>query len=91
MTITLIELLSFAGVMLSVLVFAAGVVRNLWVKVIKNTEALGEFKLEVAHEYAGIQHLNLIKEDQRRSEERLNTSIVALTARIDRVLTRMEK
>lgn len=91
MTITLIELLSFAGVMLSVLVFAAGVVRNLWVKVIKNADALSNFKLEVANKYAGIHHLTSMKDDQRRSEERLNASIIALTSRIDRALSRMEK
>lgn len=91
MTITIMELLTFAGVMLSVLVFGSGVIRNLWVKVIKNTEALSAFQLDVANKYAGIHHINLMKEDTRRSEDRLNATMVALTSRIDRVLSRMEK
>ena len=87
----IMELLTLSGIAVTTLIFAAGVIRSLWVKVTTNHDDLTEFKLEVAEKYAGVHQIHLMKEDMRRSEERLNVSLVALTARIDRVLTRMEK
>lgn len=91
MELTPIELISGLSLILSIVVFGAGMIKALWTKVNMNAAALAAFKLEVAKNYIGTESMETLTESMMRSEERMNTNLVALTARIDRMLTRLER
>ena len=90
-SLTFGELFSMIGLFLSVVAFVTTIVWNLWKRVIQNGRDLTEYKLEVAEKYVQSTQLNEMEKKMLLSEERLHGSIGNLTARIDRILDRMER
>lgn len=102
MTITLPELLSIFGLAVTVSGIFGTVLWNLWRKVMENsttaatnhqemTDQLNAFKLEVAEKYVASTRLADMEQKMLLSEERLHSSLENLSARIDRLLERMER
>lgn len=100
--ITLPELLSILGLAITVSGIFGTVLWNLWRKVMDNstqvavakqhfTDELNGFKLEVAEKYVASTRLADMEQKMLLSEERLHSSLENLSARIDRLLERMEK
>ena len=89
--ISLPELLSIFGLILTGATVFGSVLWNLWRKVMKNTEELAAFKLNVAEKYISGNRLADFEQKMMLSEERLHGVLENLTSRIDRMLERMEK
>lgn len=90
MTLTLPELISLLGLLVTIVGIFGTIIWNLWKKVMEDSKSLDDFKLDVARRYASFEHINSLETKLLVSEERLHGSIKNLTERIDRILTRLE-
>lgn len=102
LSISLPELLSILGLIVTVSIAFGTVLFNLWRKISSNSESvkdteqrlseeLGAFKLNVAERYVSGKRLADMEQKVLLSEERLISTISNLASRIDRVLERMER
>lgn len=90
LTITLTQLLTILGLVLGIVSFLAGIVYNIWKKVIENGKNLDAYKLEVAEKYVKSEQIIQMEKENAVRDERLYGSISALASRIDRMLERFD-
>jgi hypothetical protein len=90
-SITLTQLLTILGLVLGIVSFLAGIVWNIWKKVIENGKNLDAYKLEVAERYVKTEQIVQMEKENAIRDERLHASIGALTSRIDRMLERFDR
>jgi len=89
-SITLTQLLTILGLVLGIVSFMAGIVWNIWKKVIENGKSLDAYKLEVAEKYVKSEQLIALEKENAVRDERLHGTMTALTSRIDRMLERFD-
>lgn len=90
LTITLTQLLTILGLVLGIVSFLAGIIYNIWKKVIENGKNLDAYKLEVAEKYVKSEQIIQMEKENAVRDERLHGSIAALASRIDRMLERFD-
>ena len=84
------EIIGVLGFIVTLLGIGGTVIWNMWRKMMENTAALHQFKIEVAEKYASYSQIMEMESRLIRTEERLLSSIEQLTTRIDRILTRID-
>jgi len=84
------EIISFFGVMLTLISLLGGVIFALYRNIRSVKTDLDAHKLEVATRYVQSEHLNSFKEDMIRSETRTLSAIQGLAERFDRFLTKQD-
>lgn len=90
-SITLTQLLTILGLILGIVSFFGGIIYNIWKRVILNGKDLDEYKLDVAERYVKTEQIVQMEKENAIRDERLHSSIGALTSRIDRMLERYDK
>ena len=84
------EVFSAIGVTLTLISLFGGLVFTLYRRISSVKAELDQFKLEVAKEYVGSDHLTEMKADLIRTEERTLAAIQGLAERFDRFLTKQD-
>ena len=82
------NVIAIAGVIISLFSVGSGIFLALYKQIRGNKTELDEFKLEVARSFVSNTHLNGMKEDLIRSEERTLAAINNLADRFDRFLAK---
>ena len=91
MDITFTQLLTILGLVLGIVSFLAGIIWNIWKRVTQNSRELNEYKLEVAEKYVKSEQLAELEKSNAVREERFLGGMANLTARIDRMLERLDR
>lgn len=91
MTFTLAHVLGILGFCFTVMSFCAGLLIKLWTKVNANSSDLAAYKLDVAERYVKTEQIIQMEKESAAREERLFGSISNLTARVDRLIERIER
>ena len=84
------NVIAMIGVMISGIGLVSGLFVALYKQIRQNKTELDEFKLHVARDFVSNIHLNGMKEDLIRSEERTLAAINNLADRFDRFLAKQQ-
>jgi len=84
------NVIAMIGVMISGIGLVSGLFVALYKQIRQNKTELDEFKLHVARDFVSNTHLNGMKEDLIRSEERTLAAINNLADRFDRFLAKQQ-
>lgn len=101
-SLTVGDVVSILGLMITFAGIFGTIMWNLYRRLLDNTKELAAvkqhlsddmaaFKLDVAEKYVSSNYLTEIEARMERSEARMVASMTNLTARIDRLIERMEK
>lgn len=91
MQITFAEFIAAFGVSVTLLGIFSTIIYNLWRRITALSDDIGKYKLHVAENYASVKHIAGMETKLIASEERMLGELRALTARIDRLITKMDR